>query len=288
MLFRRTGVLPENSPKVLNSVIIYVSLPALTILYLHTFKFTAGIILPVLMPWIFFGIAYVVFTRLGSYFHWDKTTIGVLILVCGLGNTSFVGLPMIEVFLGKKGIPMGLMIDQFGSFLVLSTFGIFIAHKYSPIGNGEGHAGSVLKKILTFPPFISIIVAVALLPVEYPKLLIVILDRLGMTLSPLALLSVGYQLHFGKIGEIKKELATGLILKLILFPAIIFLIYRVFMDPGDLLFKVTVFEAAMPPMITAAIVATEYELNPKLANLLVGAGIIAAFITLSLWSSVLI
>lgn len=280
MIFRKTGIFPENSSKVLNSIIIYISLPAITILYLHSFKFTAGIILPVLMPWIFFGVAYLIFSKLGEYFHWEKKTIGVLTLVCGLGNTSFVGLPMIEVFFGTEGIPIGLMIDQLGSFLVLSTFGIVAADKYS---GKFGEERSLFKKVLTFPPFISIIVAIVLIPVEYPQLVVTILERLGMTLSPLALLSVGYQLHFDRIGEIRKELIAGLVLKLVVFPAIIFLLYWILLDRGSMLFKVTVFEAAMPPMITAAIVATEYELNPKLANLLVGIGIIAAFGTLSLW-----
>jgi predicted permease len=43
------------------------------------------------------------------------------------------------------------------------------------------------------------------------------------------------------------------------------------------------FEAAMPPMITAAIVATEHDLDPALANVMVAVGIILSFLTLSAW-----
>ena len=39
----------------------------------------------------------------------------------------------------------------------------------------------------------------------------------------------------------------------------------------------------MPSMITAAIVATEHDLDPPLANLMVAIGLILSFITLSLW-----
>ncbi|MDY0081008.1 MAG: AEC family transporter [Ignavibacteriaceae bacterium] len=285
MVFRRTGILPAQTPKVLNSIIIYISLPAITLLYLHDFRFSAEIVLPVIMPWIYFGISYLIFTRLGKHFRWDRKTTGVMILLGGLGNTSFVGLPMIEVFWGKGGIPIGLMIDQFGSFLVLSTFGIIIASKYS---GSFGAEESLFKKVLTFPPFLSIIGAFILMPVEYPEIMKVILERLGMTLSPLALMSVGYQLHFEKRGGIRRELITGLAVKLIMLPAIIFLLYRLVLDSGSMVYRVTVFEAAMPPMITAAIVATEYGLNSKLANLLVGIGIIAAFMTLSIWYGVLL
>jgi len=47
--------------------------------------------------------------------------------------------------------------------------------------------------------------------------------------------------------------------------------------------QVTLFEAAMPPMITAAIVASEHDLDPPLANLMVAVGLLLSFFTLSAW-----
>ncbi|NOT82122.1 MAG: AEC family transporter, partial [Gallionella sp.] len=47
--------------------------------------------------------------------------------------------------------------------------------------------------------------------------------------------------------------------------------------------QVTIFEAAMPPMITAAILAAEHDLDPQLANLMVAIGLIVSFVTLSGW-----
>ena len=238
-----------------------------------------------MMPYIIFGMAYFVFNKIGHHYKIDKKTIGCLILVCGLGNTSFLGLPMIEVFFGSGGIPIGLIIDQLGSFLVLSTLGILTADYYS--GKISSEEISIFKKVMTFPPFLSIIIALVLIPVDYPDVVTNILEKLGMTLSPLALLSVGYQLKFDKVGLIKHKLALGIVFKLILFPTVIYFLYSIFMNNDNLVFKITVFEAAMPPMITAAIVASDYDLNPKLANLLVGVGIIFSFITLSIWYLIL-
>jgi malate permease and related proteins len=48
-------------------------------------------------------------------------------------------------------------------------------------------------------------------------------------------------------------------------------------------FQVTVFEAAMAPMITGSIVAQEYGLDGELAALLVGVGIPISFLTLWAW-----
>jgi hypothetical protein len=39
----------------------------------------------------------------------------------------------------------------------------------------------------------------------------------------------------------------------------------------------------MPPMITAAIIASEHDLDPPLVNLMVAIGLIISFITLSAW-----
>jgi hypothetical protein len=47
--------------------------------------------------------------------------------------------------------------------------------------------------------------------------------------------------------------------------------------------QVTLFEAAMPPMITAAIVASEHDLDPQLVNLMVAVGLIVSFFTLAAW-----
>jgi predicted permease len=46
---------------------------------------------------------------------------------------------------------------------------------------------------------------------------------------------------------------------------------------------VTVFEAAMAPMIGASIVAIDHELDPPLVTLMVGLGIPLSFATLPVW-----
>ncbi|RJP69378.1 MAG: AEC family transporter [Ignavibacteriales bacterium] len=279
IVFRRFRLLPEQTPSILNGFIIYISLPALTLLYIHNLNLNWQIIVPVSMAWITFNLAFRIFRWLGKRLNWTRETTACIILVCGLGNTSFVGLPMIEVFFGKEGIPIGLMIDQLGSFLVLSTFGIVIASFYSGIKTSGKY---LIKRILTFPPFLSLMIALMLLPVDYPPVMITVLEKLGNILAPIALLSVGYQLRFTKFYDHKLDIIAGLSFKLILSPLFLFFLYSLFVQK-DLSFQITIFEAAMPPMITAAIVASEYNLNKELASMLVGIGIIISFLTLTGW-----
>ena len=47
--------------------------------------------------------------------------------------------------------------------------------------------------------------------------------------------------------------------------------------------SVTVFEAAMGPMIGASIVAMDHELDPPLVTLMVGIGIPLSFLTVPAW-----
>lgn len=283
-LIRLSQRFPETTPKVLNSFIIYISLPALTLLYVQKLKIELELLMPISMAWLLFGLAFVFFKLLGKRLNWQASTVACLILVCGLGNTSFLGLPMIEVFWGKEGLPIGLIIDQLGSFMVLSTLGIFLAAKYGISANGKQ---SLVKEILTFPPFISVVAALLLQSIDYPPIVFFTLERLGQTLTPLALFSVGFQLRFSHINTHKLQLSVGLIFKLIAAPAVLFFIYSMLTPDRGLVFNVTIFEAAMPPMITAAVLATEYKLNKDLAAILVGIGIVFSFITLTLWWMIL-
>jgi len=57
----------------------------------------------------------------------------------------------------------------------------------------------IAKRIATFPPLIALVVAVALIPLSYPPLVTSVLARLGGTLAPLALVSVGLQLRLGEL-----------------------------------------------------------------------------------------
>jgi len=280
MLLRRFNRMPDNAPATLNSFIIHVSLPALTLLYIHELKLSGDVLLTGLMAWLVFGLSAGFFYLVGRWFKLPRATTGALILVGGLGNTSFFGLPMVEAFYGQSGLTTAIIADQLGSFFALSILGITVAGIYS---SGRPTAGEIFKRIVLFPPFISLAIALLLIPVEYAEWFTVLLKRLGDTLAPLALLSVGLQLRLGHVAEHKRNLALGLGFKLILAPLAIFLLYVPLLGASGQAIQVTLFEAAMPPMITAAIVATEHDLDPPLANLMVAVGLILSFFTLTAW-----
>jgi predicted permease len=237
------------------------------------------------MPWVMFLLGALFFAVLGRLAGWSRQTTGGLMLSGGLANTSFVGLPMIEAFYGPGFLGIGVLADQLGSYLVLSTLGVLVAALYSAAG--PVRLWTLARRIAGFPPFQALVLSTALAPFGYPDALSAVLDRLAATLTPLALVSVGYQLRLGGIGDSLRELSAGLLYKLLLGPALVALLFVLGLRAGGMVLQVTVFEAAMGPMIGGAIVAMDHGLNPPLVTLMVGLGIPLSLMTAAAWSQLL-
>src|SRR5262245_28575552 len=281
ILVRRSGRLPDNAAVTLNGFVVNISLPALTLAYVHDLDLDSRLILPALMPWIMFGLGCAFFWRMGRVLGFSPATTGGLMLTGGLGNTAFIGLPMIETFYGGEYLGLGILIDQAGSYFVLSTLGILVASIYS---SGHGvDAKKIIRRIALFVPFQAFVLALILIPFEYPAWLAEFLKRLGGTLIPLALVSVGYQLRLSALRGKATALVTGLVFKLALAPALIFILFALLLGAEGQAMQVTVLEAAMPPMIGASIVAMEHQLDPPLLTLMIGVGIPLSFLTLPAW-----
>ncbi|MGY3494313.1 AEC family transporter [Bradyrhizobium sp. USDA 4502] len=284
IVLRIARKVPENGHIALNAFIIHISLPAQIILQIHSVKLRTSLLFGIAMPWLMFGLGIGFFWALSARLKFSRETTGALMLVGGLANTSFVGLPMIEAFFGPPGMATGILIDQLGTYLVLSTLGITVAAIYSAAKDSKA---AILKRIILFPPLIALVAAFALMPFALPVWIADTLKRLGDTLAPLALVSVGLQLRFDQGRGLVTALATGLGFKLLLAPAALALLYFGILGTTDQTTRVTLFEAAMGPQIGAAIVAVQHGLNPPLVSLMVGLGICLSFLTLPLWSYVL-
>ncbi len=280
IVMRRIGRFPETTPAVLNGFIINISLPALTLLYVHELPIDRSLAFPTAMAWVLFGLGMIVFITLGWAAGWSRGTVGGLILVGGLANTSFLGLPMIGAFYGDEHLGLGILIDQLGSYMVLSTLGIMVAVTYAA---GDASPVAIARKIAKFPPFQAVVLALLLKPIGYPAGTEIVLGKLGATLAPMALVSVGYQLRLGALHGRLAALSAGLAFKLVMGPALIMALFAGTLGAGGPMIQVTIFEAAMAPMIGASIIAQEHKLDPPLVALMIGIGIPLSFLTLPLW-----
>ena len=277
----RRWALPPAAFTRLNRFIVWLPLPATILLALHALRWEPSFWIPISMAWIVFLAAVALFSAAGRLCGWSSGTVGALILTAGLGNTSFLGFPLLRALYGEGAIPVAVLTDQPGSFLVLSTLGIFTASFYS------ARRASVIGRMARFPPLWALIAAVILRPLPLPAQGFLRLS--ARLLIPLALVSVGGALSFDRthLHRERSALAWGLVYKLLAAPAALLLLYVVILGHRGEAVRITVLEAAMGPMITGSIVAIEYGLNPELCSLIVGAGVPLCLLTVPLWSALL-
>lgn len=280
-LLRRLPAFPAEAHKGLNAFIVYLSLPALTLLYIPKLEISWTLAFPIAVSWLVFLLGLAFFLLIGKAFALDRRTVGCLVLCCGLGNTSFVGFPLIEQLYGQEGLKYAILVDQPGSFLALATVGMGAAAYFS---TGKAKLSAIGLQVLRFPPFPAFVLSLTLVPFGgVPVWSEAFLKGLGGALTPLALVSIGLQLSVSKERLLSGGFALGLLYKLALAPAAIFALYAGVAGQSGLVVDVSVLEAAMAPMITASILAMDNDLDPPLAGALVGVGIPLSLGTVHLW-----
>jgi predicted permease len=286
LMLQRVSAIPKNTPKILNWIVIQICLPALALYHIPKIQWNTQLLYPILVAWIIFLLSWLFFGILGKQLGWSRKLIGCMIICSGMSNTSFLGFPIITALYGESGMKTAILVDQPGSFVVLSTLAVLVATLYSK-GNTSGF--QILKKIVFFPPFITFVLACFLNVYQFqmPSFIEQGLKILGAGVTPLALLSVGLQLQFDRKSKHWNFLGLGLFFKLLLAPAFVFLLYIIILQQHSEVIEVALLESAMAPMITASILATSYGLKPKLCSMMIGFGIPISFITLGFWYFIL-
>jgi malate permease and related proteins len=284
LLLQKAKAFPKEAHLTLNHIILFVPLPSIALLTIPTLEWKYDLLVLTFAPWFLFCLSFIFFRYLGLKFGWSHSLIGCLTLTAGLGNTAFVGFPVIEALYGKEALPLAVFLDQPGSFLIVSSLGLFVATFYS---SGKVSKRELARKVIFFPPFMAFSLAVILSIFNWRAEgeIKLILERLSLILTPLALISVGLQLKLSELKLDLKFLSLGLFFKLVLSPLVIYAIYSLF-DLPELIFKVGVVESAMAPMITGSIVASTYGLHPRLSGSMLGLGVPLSFLTLLFWSYV--
>jgi predicted permease len=283
MLFRQSGTLPADAHKGINAWIIYIALPALSLKYIPHIEWSAHLLLAALTP---------VIVWLGGWLYCsayflkkavDLPTRGAIKISAGLSNTGFVGFPLVMAYFGEQHLGIAVICDQV-SFTLLSTAAIIVAINSSK--KQELSAAVVLKKLFRFPPFLGCLAAIILPQFINLTQAEPLFDKLAATVGPLALFSMGLQLQFRGWKKNINQIAVALFYKLFIAPLLILSVVMIFQMKGTVA-QTSIFEAAMPTVLTAGVIADEYQLNPSLANQIIGIGILISFASTALWYGII-
>jgi malate permease and related proteins len=279
MLFRRSKMLPPDAHKGINAWIIYLALPAVSLHYIPHIQWSKDLLMPVAGPVVVWLGAWIYIRFYAAANKLSKPAEGGLKLVTGLSNTSFVGFPLIAAWFGEQYLGIAIIADQV-TFFLLATAGIIVA-----MNSSDGHTLKInvlLKKLFSFPPFLGCIAALILPHFISLEALDPLFGKMAGTVGPLALFSIGLQLQFNGWKEEIRHISFALLYKLILAPLLVLCLALVLGIRGSTS-HITVFEAAMPTLLTSGIIAEQYQLHSKTCNLVIGIGIVLSFITTAAW-----
>ncbi|MDD4329985.1 MAG: AEC family transporter [Aliarcobacter sp.] len=272
----RLNIFSKDAPTILNQFVIYISLPAMILLQIPKLTFSMDTLIPIIVAWMVMFFSAILVLLVAKVFSFSKEITGSLMLVAILGNTSFMGIPIVNAYMGESAIPYVLVYDQLGTFIALAIYGTFIASYYS--SKNQITFKIITLKVLTFPPFISLVAALFLMGVEFNPILSKVLASFSSTIVPMALVAVGLQLQFKLPKEDLKPFSIALVIKLIIAPIFAIIICKIFSWDNEVS-VVSIMESAMAPMITAGAIASMAGLAPRLSSAIVGYGILISFIT---------
>lgn len=281
LFLRRFQNWTEKLLPLLLQTVLWVCIPALALLKMPQLQLSPTTVFPALLAWGIFAGAYA-FSQWGlRRGHLSLASATCLCLTMGLGNTSFVGFPLIAALLGSQALPSALIMDQAGSFLILGTWGLFCL---AQAAGERPSAQAMVTKLLRFPPFLAFGTGLTMwaLGLTLTGPLETVATWAAAALAPLALTAVGLQLDFKPEPGLTRLLSLGLGYKLVLAPAGAWVLCWGFNLPRELT-QVCVLEAGMGPMITAALMASASGVHPSLAARMVGLGVPLSLLSVPLW-----
>ena len=261
--------------------VLQVALPAVIIAKISKVAFDADVVLPIAVAWSVMVVSIVAVLAASRILKWNRSITGALLLVAVLGNTSFLGLGMVESLLGADHLASAIAYDQVGTFVGLALWGSFVASTY---GAGESGWRPVLKRLSRFGPFLALLASLVFRIIDLPSDVYPILNGIGRTVAPVAMCALGLRFTLSVSRSVQVPALLGLISKMAVLPALVFAVSIVVGSPQDLAWSTSILQAAAPPMVTAGVVAVGAGLSAELVAFMVGVGTLVAFVSLPLLS----
>ena len=264
--------------------VLQVALPAVIIAKISKVTFDADVVLPIAVAWSVMLIAIAAVLIASRILKWNRSITGALLLVAVLGNTSFLGLGMVESLLGADHLASAIAYDQVGTFVGLALWGSFVASTY---GAGESGWRPVLKRLSRFGPFLALLASLVFRIIDLPDDVYPILNGIGKTVAPVAMCALGLRFTLSVSRSVQVPALLGLISKMALLPGLVYVVSVLVGAPQELAWSTSILQAAAPPMVTAGVVAVGAGLSAELVAFMVGVGTLVSFVSLPLLSLML-
>ena len=278
LALRVTKLLSPDDAKPLNTLLIYVALPALVFVTVQPAPVDWGLAAIPLLAWVFalagVALAWALTRSLGL----AGATAGAFVLTAAFGNTGYIGYPMASALMGDAGLLRAIFYDIFGNTAAVVTVGALVASRF---GDHDLRVNP-FREIVTFPPFIALGLALALKSVSVPIPVMDWLGVLGTLVVPLIMVSVGLSL---KPAKVKEHLPIALLIggvKLVVLPLLAWAAGSVLLhDEASL--RVLVLEAGVPTMMLTLVIGMRFKLNTDLIASAIVVTALGSIVTIPVW-----
>lgn len=273
---RKVKILEQKHSIIFIDFVLCFAIPALIFDKVYHVNIDTALLNTIITGFLSTAVGALLAIALGFAFKFSKVTLVSMVMMSLFGNTLFVGMPVIQGFLGDSALNEIIFYDQLATSIPISILGPLILSFGAP---ARVSLFENTMKILKFPPFAALVIALFMKNFTLPELIFAPLHMLEGAVTPVALFAIGVGLSFGGIASSYKPAIIVLVCKMII-PAFIFAgvmkIYGIKMDETWL---IGLLQASMPPMVLASAMVMKAGLDSSLAVSAVALGVAFSFVS---------
>lgn len=229
-----------------------------------THELLAGSLGFLLVPLLSTVGAFLLSLLVGRLLKLPRKRLGVFMMMCSVSNAIFIGLPMCTELFGEACTPYVMLY-----YLVNTSFVQLVGLSLVRwAGEGGGFDKRMIKKFLTTPAVIGVLVSFVLVftGIRLPSLVMSYCKYMNNLVTPLALLLTGYIIYEIGLKNLKldRDLAIMLLFRFLLVPGVSFALCEFFGVAG-LGRSVLLVETAMPVVTQTVVAAADYGADEQFA-----------------------
>lgn len=269
----------------LGNFLFWIGIPISTVAFLHGTNLSESIWIAPVVAWAAIllgaGFAWIWMQYRISTSQWSRATQGSFLLSAMVGNTGYLGYPIVLTLLGPQSFAWALFYDLLGTTLGAYGLGVGIAAHFDVKSQSSHHGRQLAQTLLMNPPLWSFLLGLSLRNVWFPPLFDQTLQLLAWSIIALSLVLIGMRL--GQLSSWHLSRASiSLGIKMLLVPLIIGTGLSLIGLEG-LPRLVLVLQMAMPPAFATLVLTEAYNLDKDLAVSALSVGSISILVMLPVW-----
>ncbi|MGC9468716.1 MAG: AEC family transporter [Anaerolineae bacterium] len=265
-LIKRVGLVSRDEGRVLNRIVLYVTLPAMNLKVISATELSWGLAVLPLLSLATGILASQVGRWRGRALDLSRQDLGTFVVsLCGvMGSLAY---PFAEAAFGDEGVRT-VAVSDLGNAVAIFAFAYYLSFRYA--SNGNFSLRQVVQKVAAFFPLHAFLLAIALnlSGTELGGLPGGVVEALASMNSPLMLLGLGIYLEIDVSRQESRILLSQLVSKYAVGALVAAFVLLVLPLKGPTR-AVTFLLPLMPTSLSTLLYSVEQDLNPRLAAMLI-------------------